>query len=154
MEGLAKLRNVTPDLYRPVTRRPVKATQNWRFGDKITLLRESFENSSIRINTDWRLNSANFMPICSVTKKCEFIVPVTKSPTFFAAILRPFGPWRLNCNKWDLSSAYNILWLTTYACKILSGSVKVCRSYSRKADFEQIHYAVMDIQLHITAYKN
>jgi len=27
----------------------------------------------------------------------------------------------------------------TYACKILSGSIKVCWSYLQKADFEQIH---------------
>jgi len=26
-----------------------------------------------------------------------------------------------------------------YACRILSGSVKVCRNYSRKADFKQMH---------------
>ena len=30
----------------------------------------------------------------------------------------------------------------TYACKILSGFVKVCRSYSRKADFEYMHDSV------------
>jgi len=34
----------------------------------------------------------NSMPICPVTKKNEFTVSVTKTPTFFAAILRPFGP--------------------------------------------------------------
>jgi len=27
----------------------------------------------------------------------------------------------------------------TYACKILFGSVNVCPSYSRKADFEEMH---------------
>jgi len=38
MEGLAKLENVglTADLYRPVTRRLVKATQKCRFSGKIT----------------------------------------------------------------------------------------------------------------------
>ena len=47
--------------------------------------------------------------------------------------LLPFDPWRQNVNTCDLCSVY------TYACQILSGSVKVCRSYSRKANFEQIH---------------
>jgi len=32
------------------------------------------------------------MPVFPVTKKCEFIVPITKNPTIFTAILRPFGP--------------------------------------------------------------
>jgi len=32
----------------------------------------------------------NFMPICPVTKKCEFVVPVTKN-TPFTTIFRPFG---------------------------------------------------------------
>jgi len=34
---------------------------------------------------------------------------------------------------WDLFSAY------IYAYKILFGSINVCRSYSRKSDFDQIH---------------
>jgi len=71
------------------------------------------------------------MPICPVTKKNNFVVPVTKNTHLFAAILRPSGLLRQNFNTWDLS------YRPTYACKILSGSVKVCRSYSRKYDFEQ-----------------
>ena len=60
----------------------------------------------------WRLMFfANFMPICPVAKKCNFILPVRKkTPTFFAAILRPFGPMRPNFNTWDLSSIYVCQW--------------------------------------------
>jgi len=39
-----------------------------------------------------------------------------------------------------------------HACKILSGSVNVCQSYSRKADFEQIHITLSCICM--TAYNN
>jgi len=35
----------------------------------------------------------------------NFIVSVTKTPTFFADILRPFGSGRQNFSTWDLSSA-------------------------------------------------
>jgi len=45
------------------------------------------------------------MPIFAVTKKCEFInfiVPVTKNPTVFTAILHPFGPGRQNlCMRFE-----------------------------------------------------
>jgi len=37
-------------------------------------------------------------PIAKVGHKSEFNVPVAKTPTFFAAILRPFGPGRQNFN--------------------------------------------------------
>ena len=66
------------------------------------------------------------MLICPVTKKCEFIVPVTKNSHLLTAILRPFGPGRKNFNTWD----WDLTSASTRACKILSGSVKVCRSYS------------------------
>jgi len=52
-----------------------------------------------------------------------------KTTTFSSLFCAPFGPGRQKFNIWDLSSA----------CKFFSGSIKVCRSYSRKADFEQIH---------------
>jgi len=52
------------------------------------------------------------MQICPIAKKNNFIVPVTKAPTFFAAILHLFGQGCQNFNTWDLSLAYN-----TYAVK-------------------------------------
>jgi len=73
------------------------------------------------------------MLTCPVTKKNNFIVPVTKKQQPF---LPPF------CTP--LAQGANILtraiWVPpTYACKILSGYIKVCWSYLWKADFEQLH---------------
>jgi len=48
------------------------------------------------------------MLICPVTKKCEFIVPVAKTPTLLTVILRPFGPGRQHFNTWDLTSAVGL----------------------------------------------
>jgi len=54
---------------------------------------ENVQNFSIKVQ--WSTSSdiyySNFMPICPVTKKCEFIVPVTKNmhlfpPTFCAPL--------------------------------------------------------------------
>jgi len=89
----------------------------------------------IRFNGGHRLTfyCPNFMPICPVTKKNNFVVPVTKTLTFFTAILHLFGPGCLNFVTRE------ILVRLTCMCKILSGSVKVCQSYSRKANFQQIH---------------
>ena len=76
-----------------MTRRPVNATENGGRGGKITPLREKFSEffyqGSIE-DTDWRF-FPNFMPICPVTKKCEFIVHVTKRLPPFRRIMRPFG---------------------------------------------------------------
>jgi len=62
------------------------------------------------------------MLIYPVTKKCEFTVPVAKTLTLLAAICA------------HLAQGANILtrkiWLWPTSCKILSGSVNVCQSYS------------------------
>jgi len=130
---------------RPVTRRPVNATKRWRFGAK------SPEGNIFRIldllqfNRGHRLTFyPNFMPMCPVTKKCKYPLQNCDSH-LFAAILRLFvqGAKSLTREIW--------VW-PTYACKILSGSVKVCRSYSRKANFEQIHIKLSCVC--ITAYNN
>jgi len=143
MKGLAKSRNVTPDLYACNTDTR-QTTPKWRFSGKITHLREHFQNSSIKVQycTPIDVFFPNCMPICAVTKKNNFIVPVIKHP-LFAAILRPFGPWRQILPR-------EIWFRPTYVGKILSGSVMVCRSYSRKADLKQIHITLSCICM--TAY--
>jgi len=73
------------------------------------------------------------MPICPVQRKTSLLHNRYKeqppfSPSFFAPLAL--------CAK----IATRETWVRpAYACKILSGSVKVCWSYSRKADFQQIH---------------
>ena len=62
-------------------------------------LRENFQNSSIKVLYRIAIDvPPNFMLICPVTKKCEFIVPVAKTPTLLTAILRPLGPGRQHFN--------------------------------------------------------
>jgi len=54
--------------------------------------KENLENSSIKVQymTPTDVFCPNFMPICPVTKKCEFTVPVAKtcafSPPFYAPL--------------------------------------------------------------------
>jgi len=92
-------------------------------------------------HTDWRF-CPNFMVICPITKKCEFIVYPLQNTHFFAAILLPFGPAKIvACEIWIRP---------TYVCESLSGFVKVCQSYSRKADFEQCTFCAD--MLGMTAY--
>jgi len=69
-----------------VTRKPVK---NGYFGAKSPLSGKNFQNSSIKVQQKTPIDVffPNFTLICPVTKKSEFIVPVTKMRTFFAAIL-------------------------------------------------------------------
>jgi len=77
------------------------------------------------------------MPICHVTTKNNFTVGPTsyKTPTFSPLFCAPLAQ--------GAKMLTNEIWVRpTYACKILSGSVKVCRSYSPKADFEQIHVMI------------
>jgi len=50
-------RNLWP---RRVKRRPVKTTQKWWFGDKITLLRENFRNSLIKVR--WSTPTDVYLP--------------------------------------------------------------------------------------------
>ena len=66
----------------------------------------------------------NFMQICPVITKDEFgefIVPVTKTPTFSPPFCTTFGPGRQNFNIVAFEFGLH------YACTTLSGSVKVCR---------------------------
>ena len=77
--------------------------------------------------------------------KWEFIVPVTKLPPFPPLFCAPLAP--------GTKILTHEIWVwPTYACKILSGSVKICQSYSRKANFEQIHITLSCICM--TAYSN
>jgi len=83
------------------------------------------------------------MPICHVTMKNNFTVGPTsyKTPTFSPLFCAPLAQ--------GAKMLTNEIWVRpTYACKILSGSVKVCRSYSPKADFEQIHITLSTAWLH------
>jgi len=123
MEGLAKSKNVTPDTE---TRQNNPKMAVW---GQITPLRENCQNSSIKVQQRTPINffgriSCRSLPL---QRENKVIVPVTKHSLF----RRHFAPlWprtgRQNFNTWHLSSTF------TYACKIVSGSVKVCRSYSRK----------------------
>jgi len=75
----------------------------------------------------------------------SIIVPITKAHLFRRHFV-PFWPRAPKIfNTWDRFPP-------TCACKILSGSVKVCRSYSRKADFEQIH--ITQSCIFMAAYNN
>ena len=75
-----KSKNVTRDLQACDT----ETSQKWLFWGKTTPLRENFQNSSIKVQQRTRIDVffLNFMPICPVTNKCEFIVPVTKHASF------------------------------------------------------------------------
>jgi len=54
--------------------------------------------------------------------------------------LPPFSPLFCAPLAQGAKISMHEIWVRpTYACEILSGSIKVCRNYSRKADFEQIH---------------
>ena len=119
-----------------MTRIPVIATQKWRIWSKIAILRENFQNSFIKVQyIRQRLTIfPNFMPIYPVTKKWEFILyPLQKKlPPFSTPFCAPLAQ--------GVKILTREIWVRpTYVCVILSGSVMVCRSYSRKADFEQIH---------------
>jgi len=96
MEGLAVSGKTYP-LTSPATWRRVKTTPKWRFWGKITPLSEHVQNSSIKVQYS---TSVHVFPEChadlSVTKKHEFIVPVTKNHSLLAIILRPFGLRREN----------------------------------------------------------
>ena len=61
----------------------------------------------LKFSTAHRLTfSPNFMPICPVTKKCDFIVRVMKkTPTFLAAICAPLAQGA-QFNTCDLSLVY------------------------------------------------
>jgi len=63
------------------------------------MLKGNFQNSSIKVQWRTAINffCRNFMPICPVTKKCEFIV--TKNPhPFSPPFFRRFGPGCQNFN--------------------------------------------------------
>jgi len=128
-KSLAKSKNVALTC-RPVTRRPVKATRKWRFLSKMTPLRETLKILPLRFNiwdTDWRFFARISCQSVTLQRKQIHIVPLQKN-TF----RRHFAP------LWPRE-----IWVRrSYACKILSGYVKICRSYSRKVNFEQLHIAV------------
>jgi len=94
----------------------------------------NFQNSSIKVQYRTAIDDFVWISCRSVPlqRNASSLFPLRKIHTLFTVILCPFGPGRKSFNTWDLSSP-------TCACKILSGSIKVCRSYSRTADFEQIH---------------
>jgi len=80
------------------------------------------------------------MSVCLVTKICKFIVPLQKHPIF----RRHFAPLALGAKI-----LIREVWVRpTCACKILSAPIKVCRSYSRKSDFEQIHITLSCIYIY------
>ena len=69
--------------------------------------------------------------------------PYKKLPPFSPPFCAPFAQDTTSLTR-------EICVRSTYACKILSGSVKVCESYSRKANFEQIRIMLSCICM--TAY--
>jgi len=136
MENFDKSKNVTPDLQAcdMKNRQSNPKTAVW-----CKIKGQILRILQLRFNRGQRLTFClNFMPICPLTKKCEFTVHVTKK-------LTPFSP--LFCALWPRAPKFSHeIWVRpTYACKILSGSVKVCRSYLRKANFEQIHITLSSI---------
>jgi len=75
-------------------------------------LRGNFPNSSTKIQCGTLIDVfPEFHADLSSYKKQLRCTRYKKTPTFFAATLRLFGPGRQNFNTWDLTSA----------CKILSG---------------------------------
>jgi len=74
MEGLAKSKNVTPDLQAYYMETPVKTTPKWWFWGKITpfpvkgKFSEFFYLGSTE-DTDFDVFRQDFMPICPITKK-------------------------------------------------------------------------------------
>jgi len=84
----------------------------------------------------------------------------------FNANLSRYKEMQVRCNRYKKTSTFSppfcaplaqgakiltLIWVRPiYACKILSRSVKVCRSYLRKADFEQMHITMSCICM--TAY--
>jgi len=94
----------------------------------------------------------NFIPICPVRKKKTSLYPLLKINThLFATISRPFSQGAKILMR-EISTR------PTYACKILSWSVRVCRSYLRKPDFEQhitlsrMHHSVQYKELNFVFY--
>ena len=67
-----------------------------------------------------------------------------KLPPFSPLFCTPLAQGAKNFNTQDLS-------LPTYACKILSGSVKICWSYLRKANFEQMHIGSIELRTSLQA---
>jgi len=57
-------------------------------------LKENIQNSSIKVQKSTRIDAfcQNFMLICPVTKKCDFIVSVTKNMHKHALFRRHFAP--------------------------------------------------------------
>jgi len=108
---------------RHVTWRTVKAIKNGGLGQNHSL-KVNFQNSSIKVQYRTAIDvSPEFHADLSCYKEMRIHCIRCKNSTLLTAILRPFGPGRQHFNTWNLTSAYT-------SCKILSGSVKVCRSYS------------------------
>jgi len=85
-------------------------TPKWQFWGKITLLMGKISGilqQRTRLTFFW----LNFMPICPVTEKCEFTVPLRKTH-FFAPNFWPLWPRQVRFQ------------FGLHVCKILSGSVK------------------------------
>ena len=108
---------------RLVTGRPVKRHKNGGLGAK-SHPKGKLRILLLRFTRAHRLMFfPNFMLTCRVTKN-KFSVPVTKTPHFLPSCA-PLAQG-VKILTWNLS-------------EILSGSIKVCRSYLRKADFQQLH---------------
>jgi len=95
MEGFDKSKNITHDLYRPVTWRTVKATQKNEVWCKIAPLRANFQNSSIKVQQTDVLAGLS-CPSVPLQRNASSLYPLQKTPTLFTAILRHFGPGHQN----------------------------------------------------------
>jgi len=107
---------------------------------------------------------ANFQ---SVSINVQYVTAIDVFLPKFRADLSRYKEMRVHCTRYKktptLHRHFAPLWPTaleiltheirvrpTYACKILSRSIKVWRSYSQKADFEEMHITLSCIC--ITAY--
>jgi len=148
MEGSVKLKNENPDLLTCDMHswRPVKASQKWQFRGKITPLMLNFHKSSIKVQQITPIEVFTRISWWSVPlqRNASSLYPLQKIPTFSPPLCAPLAQ--------GAKISTRAIWLLPEsACKILSGSVKVCRSYSRKADFQQIRiscHAMLMTTLH------
>jgi len=112
--------NITADLYACKTKNGQNDPKMALWGNYRPLI-ENYRTPSIKVRQKTPIDvfCRNFIPICAVTKKCEFVAPTPKTCTFWPPFCAPLaqGAKILRLEIWVKS---------TYACKILSGSVKVC----------------------------
>jgi len=99
---------------------------------KITPLRANFQSSLINVQKMTAIDVFIRISCRSVYSEMRVHGTRYKTPPFSPLFCAPLAQGAIILTR-EIG-----VW-PTYACKILSGSIKICRSYSRKANFEQIH---------------